>query len=117
MKANFGFTILLVIPLIALIESGKNCATFRTTTTLMNSSFSERLNEYISRYETLNYNSNHLHASHSRAKRSVTKDHLVYLKFKSHGHEFNIRLKRDMNVFSDKLVVRRNDLLLFFRNC
>jgi disintegrin and metalloproteinase domain-containing protein 10 len=68
-------------------------------------SFIERLNEYISRYETLNYNTDHVHASHSRAKRSVTKDHLVYLKFKAHGHDFHIRLKRDLEVFSDNLVV------------
>lgn len=67
---------------------------------------SERpLNEYISHYETLSYDHKHLHASHSRAKRSVTKDHHVYLRFKAHGRDFNIRLRRDLSTFSDKLEV------------
>ncbi|XP_065079514.1 disintegrin and metalloproteinase domain-containing protein 10 isoform X2 [Ochlerotatus camptorhynchus] len=63
------------------------------------------LNEYISHYETLSYDHKHLHASHSRAKRSVTKDHHVYLKFKAHGRDFNIRLRRDLSSFSDKLEI------------
>nr|XP_029718218.1 disintegrin and metalloproteinase domain-containing protein 10-like [Aedes albopictus] len=67
---------------------------------------SERpLNEYISHYETLSYDHKHLHASHSRAKRSVTKDHHVYLRFKAHGRDFNIRLRRDLSTFSDKLEI------------
>uniref|UniRef100_A0A336M3J2 ADAM10 endopeptidase n=1 Tax=Culicoides sonorensis TaxID=179676 RepID=A0A336M3J2_CULSO len=64
-----------------------------------------RLNEYISHYETLDYDINHIHASHTRAKRSVTKDHHVNLKFKAHGRDFHIRLKRDLHTFSDNLVV------------
>ncbi|XP_063702279.1 disintegrin and metalloproteinase domain-containing protein 10 isoform X2 [Culicoides brevitarsis] len=64
-----------------------------------------RLNEYISHYETLDYDTKHIHASHTRAKRSVTKDHHVYLKFKAHGRDFHIRLKRDLHTFSDNLVV------------
>lgn len=69
--------------------------------------FSEnlRLNEYISHYETLDYDTKHIHASHTRAKRSVTKDHHVYLKFKAHGRDFHIRLNRDLQTFSDNLVV------------
>ncbi|XP_058452877.1 disintegrin and metalloproteinase domain-containing protein 10 isoform X2 [Malaya genurostris] len=63
------------------------------------------LNEYISHYETLSYDHKHLHASHSRAKRSVTKDHHVYLRFKAHGRDFNIRLRRDLSTFSDKLEI------------
>lgn len=63
------------------------------------------LNEYISHYETLSYDHKHLHASHSRAKRSVTKDHQVHLRFKAHGKDFNIRLRRDLSTFSDKLEI------------
>lgn len=63
------------------------------------------LNEYISHYETLNYDHQQIHASHSRAKRSVTKDPYVYLKFRAHNRPFHIRLKRDVVTFSDKLVV------------
>lgn len=66
-----------------------------------------RLNEYISHYETLNYDDRHLHASHNRAKRSVTKDHHVYLRFKAHGKDFHLRLKRDLTTFSDKLEVSK----------
>lgn len=69
------------------------------------------LNEYISHYETLNYDHYQIHASHSRAKRSVTKDPYVYLKFRAHNRPFHIRLKRDVVTFSDKLVVSAN-----FRN-
>ncbi|XP_017152309.1 disintegrin and metalloproteinase domain-containing protein 10 isoform X2 [Drosophila miranda] len=63
----------------------------------------ERLNEYISHYETLDYDHEHIRASHNRARRSVTKDHFVHLKFASHGRDFHLRLKRDLNTFSDKL--------------
>ncbi|XP_059220422.1 disintegrin and metalloproteinase domain-containing protein 10 isoform X2 [Stomoxys calcitrans] len=64
-----------------------------------------RLNEYISHYETLNYDHHHIRASHHRARRSVTKDHFVYLKFQAHGRDFHIRLKRDLKTFSDKLEI------------
>ena len=67
------------------------------------------MNEYISHYETLRYDSKHIHASHNRAKRSVTKDHHVYLNFKAHGKDFNIRLKRDLITFSDNLEVHTPD--------
>lgn len=63
------------------------------------------MNEYISHYETLSYDERHIHASHNRAKRSVTKDPHVFLKFKAHGRNFHIRLKRDVSTFSDSLVV------------
>lgn len=63
------------------------------------------LNEYISHYETLNYDHHQVHASHSRAKRSVTKDPYVYLKFRAHNRPFHLRLKRDVDTFSDNLVV------------
>uniref|UniRef100_A0AAG5DVP2 ADAM10 endopeptidase n=1 Tax=Anopheles atroparvus TaxID=41427 RepID=A0AAG5DVP2_ANOAO len=63
------------------------------------------LNEYISHHEKLNYDHEHLHASHSRAKRSVTKDHYVHLSFRAHERDFNIRLKRDLSTVSDKLEI------------
>ncbi|XP_065358478.1 disintegrin and metalloproteinase domain-containing protein 10 isoform X2 [Calliphora vicina] len=64
-----------------------------------------RLNEYISHYETLDYDHQHLRASHHRARRSVTKDHYVHLKFQAHGRNFHIRLKRDLYTFSNKLEI------------
>lgn len=63
------------------------------------------LNAYISRYEPLKYDHHQIHASHIRAKRSVTKDPYVHLKFRAHNRHFHIRLKRDLVTFSDKLVV------------
>lgn len=71
------------------------------------------LNEYISHYETLNYDHHQIHASHSRAKRSVTKDPYVNLKFRAHNRPFHIRLKRDVDTFSDKLVVSCPMSILF----
>ncbi|XP_055712514.1 disintegrin and metalloproteinase domain-containing protein 10 isoform X2 [Phlebotomus papatasi] len=68
-----------------------------------------RLNEYISHYETLSYDTKHVHASHNRAKRSVTKDPYVYLRFDAHGENFHIRLKRDVTTFSDNLVIDGSD--------
>jgi len=73
----------------------------------------ERLNEYISHYETLNYDHEHIRASHNRARRSVTKDHYVHLKFASHGRDFHLRLKRDLNTFSNKLDV---SIIIIFLN-
>lgn len=63
------------------------------------------LNDYISYYETLSYDETQTHASHNRAKRSVTKDPYVFLKFRAHSRPFHIRLKRDLVTFSDSLVV------------
>uniref|UniRef100_A0A6B2EH50 ADAM10 endopeptidase n=1 Tax=Phlebotomus kandelakii TaxID=1109342 RepID=A0A6B2EH50_9DIPT len=68
-----------------------------------------RLNEYISHYETLSYDTKHVHASHNRAKRSVTKDPYVYLRFDAHGENFHMRLKRDVATFSDNLVIDGSD--------
>lgn len=65
----------------------------------------KRLNEYISHYEPLNYDEKHINANHNRAKRSVTKDPHVLIKFKAHGRRFHFRLKRDISTFSDNLVV------------
>ncbi|XP_037899959.1 disintegrin and metalloproteinase domain-containing protein 10-like, partial [Glossina fuscipes] len=70
---------------------------------------SVRLNEYISHYETLNYDHQHIRASHHRARRSVTKDHYVHLKFQAHGRDFHLRLKRDLYTFSDKLEIIDNN--------
>ncbi|XP_033215236.1 disintegrin and metalloproteinase domain-containing protein 10 isoform X2 [Belonocnema kinseyi] len=64
-----------------------------------------RLNEYIRYYETLSYPTHEVHRNHLRAKRSVTRDNAVTVKFRSHGREFRLRLKRDLSTFSDNLVI------------
>uniref|UniRef100_A0A1B6CER3 Peptidase M12B domain-containing protein n=1 Tax=Clastoptera arizonana TaxID=38151 RepID=A0A1B6CER3_9HEMI len=72
-----------------------------------------RLNEYISHYEPVEYDAANLHRAHSRAKRSVTIDNTVHLHFSAHNRAFHIRLKRDLTTFSDNLEVvdYKNDLI------
>lgn len=64
-----------------------------------------RLNEYIRHYETLSYPVEEVHRSHLRAKRSVNRDSTVTLKFRAHGKDFHVRLKRDLTTFSNNLIV------------
>ncbi|CAK9824187.1 Disintegrin and metalloproteinase domain-containing protein 10 [Anthophora retusa] len=64
-----------------------------------------RLNEYIRHYEPLSYPTEEVHRGHLRAKRSVTRDNSVTLKFRSHGRDFHIRLKRDLITFSNNLII------------
>ncbi|XP_031334979.1 disintegrin and metalloproteinase domain-containing protein 10 isoform X1 [Photinus pyralis] len=64
-----------------------------------------RLNEYISHYEPLDYDSTDVHRSHLRSKRSVVTDHEVHMSFYAHGRKFNLRLRRDLSVFHEKLEV------------
>lgn len=64
-----------------------------------------RLNEYISHFETLSYDTKHLHAKHNRAKRAIGDDQNVLLKFSALGENFHLRLKRDLTTFSNDLEV------------
>ncbi|XP_017776924.1 PREDICTED: disintegrin and metalloproteinase domain-containing protein 10 isoform X3 [Nicrophorus vespilloides] len=68
-----------------------------------------RLNEYIAHYEPLSYDHRDVHKAHLRARRSVVKDNAVHLSFAAHGRNFNLRLKRDLAVFSDNLEVHGTD--------
>lgn len=65
----------------------------------------ERLSEYISHYEPLNYDAADVHRAHVRAKRSVVRDNFVHLSFRAHSRDFRLRLKRDLSVFSDSMEV------------
>ncbi len=49
--------------------------------------FSEqrRLNEWISHFEGLSYDHNHVQSQHHRARRSLEKDAKVRFNFKAHG--------------------------------
>ncbi|XP_060523585.1 disintegrin and metalloproteinase domain-containing protein 10 isoform X2 [Cylas formicarius] len=66
---------------------------------------SDKLNEYISHYQPLNYDTGDVHSAHVRAKRSVVEDNHVHVSFRAHGRDFRLRLKRDLHVFSDSLEV------------
>ncbi|CAB3382365.1 Hypothetical predicted protein [Cloeon dipterum] len=70
---------------------------------------SKRLSEWVSHYEPLTYDSDSLHRSHQRAKRSVTEDAAVHLHFRAHSRAFSLRLKRDLDTFSDGLEVVSHD--------
>ncbi|XP_034249111.1 disintegrin and metalloproteinase domain-containing protein 10 isoform X2 [Thrips palmi] len=65
----------------------------------------QRLNEYVSHFEGLQYDTDHVHRSHLRAKRSVTTEDAVHLKFRSHGRFFHLRLKRDLETFDDNVEI------------
>ncbi|XP_022056523.1 disintegrin and metalloproteinase domain-containing protein 10 [Acanthochromis polyacanthus] len=68
--------------------------------------FGNRLNKYIRHYEGLSYDTEALHNSHQRAKRALSpQDRTVQLDFHAHGRYFNLRLKRDTNLFSPDLVI------------
>lgn len=64
-----------------------------------------KLNEYISHYETLSYDTKAVHNAHLRSKRSLTSDNQIHVSFTAHQKHFRLRLKRDLEVFSDKLEV------------
>lgn len=64
-----------------------------------------KLNEYIRHYEPLSYPTEEIHQGHLRAKRSVTRENLVTVKFRAHRREFHIQLKRDLTTFSNNLVI------------
>ncbi|XP_048517768.1 disintegrin and metalloproteinase domain-containing protein 10 isoform X3 [Dendroctonus ponderosae] len=63
------------------------------------------LSEYISYYEPLSYDTKAVHNAHLRSKRSLVSNNNVYLSFSAHQRHFRLRLKRDLEVFSDKLEV------------
>uniref|UniRef100_A0A8D9FBH6 ADAM10 endopeptidase n=1 Tax=Cacopsylla melanoneura TaxID=428564 RepID=A0A8D9FBH6_9HEMI len=64
-----------------------------------------RLNQYIRHYEPVHYDTGDLKRSHARAKRSVTRNHVLDLRFEAHGRHFALRMRRDLGVFSDNLEV------------
>lgn len=60
----------------------------------------------MSHYEPVTYDHEQLAHSHNRAKRSVTNsDSNVHVAFKAHGHHFRLRLRRDLETFSNTLEV------------
>lgn len=60
----------------------------------------------MSHYEPVTYDHDHLARSHDRAKRSVTNsDSNIHVTFKAHGHNFRLRLRRDIETFSNALEV------------
>ncbi|XP_076250266.1 zinc-dependent metalloprotease kuz isoform X2 [Rhynchophorus ferrugineus] len=73
--------------------------------TLHPSQSDNRLNEYISHYEPLSYDTKEVHGAHMRIRRSVSPDNHVHLSFAAHGRSFRLRLKRDVDVFNEHMEV------------
>ncbi|CAG05554.1 unnamed protein product, partial [Tetraodon nigroviridis] len=64
------------------------------------------LNKYILHYEGLSYDTELVHSKHQRAKRALShEDKFLHLEFHAHGRHFNLRMKRDTNLFAQDLKV------------
>ncbi|CAH1126819.1 unnamed protein product [Ceutorhynchus assimilis] len=65
------------------------------------------LNEYISHYEPLSYDTKTVHHAHLRSKKSLSahQDNHVHVSFKAHNRHFRLRLKRDLEVFGDRMEI------------
>lgn len=71
-----------------------------------------RLNEYIAHYEPLSYDVQVTQHAHNRVRRSApsaddttNQQQLVHVQFHAHARQFQLRLRRDTHVFSDRLRV------------
>ncbi|XP_044135639.1 disintegrin and metalloproteinase domain-containing protein 10 [Bufo gargarizans] len=63
--------------------------------------YGNKLNNYIKHYEGLSYDMDSLHQKHQRAKRAISnEDQFVHLDFHAHGRQFNLRMKKDVSLFS-----------------
>ena len=72
--------------------------------------FSSSLDEYVSRYEFLDYDAIAVDRENIRHKRSLPQDgHKVQMDFISHGRRFQLDLTRDFMAFGDRLEVIRGD--------
>uniref|UniRef100_A0A674NA71 Disintegrin and metalloproteinase domain-containing protein 10 n=1 Tax=Takifugu rubripes TaxID=31033 RepID=A0A674NA71_TAKRU len=64
------------------------------------------LNKYILHYEGLSYDTELVHSKHQRAKRALAhEDKFLHLEFHAHGRHFNLRMKRDTQLFAEDLKV------------
>lgn len=79
---------------------------------LWNSALSYRrpLGDYINQYETLNYDTASLRQQHNRVRRSSpNSDQRIELKLKTEKREFNIRLRRDTELFTHDFVAENSE--------
>eukprot|EP00794_Sanderia_malayensis_P019475 gene19475-21398_t len=69
-----------------------------------------RLNDFISHYEGLDYDKNELHDRHLRFRRSITHEQQpLHLDFYSHKRHFRLRVKRDTTIFSEDFQIPSGD--------
>ncbi|CAH1252040.1 ADAM10 [Branchiostoma lanceolatum] len=61
----------------------------------------EQLNEFVTHFEGLQYDTSRLHAKHERARRAVLpEESRVHLAFYAHGRNFHLQMTRDNSMFS-----------------
>lgn len=67
------------------------------------------LTDSILHYEPLNYRKDILYNDHNRVRRSLDPHKELHLDFYAHNRKFNLRLKRDVNLFSHSAKFGRAD--------
>lgn len=73
-------------------------------------SYRRPLGDFINHYETLNYDTAPVLDQHNRVRRSSpNSDHQIDLNFKTEQREFKIRLRRDVDLFTDDFVAENAD--------
>ncbi|XP_078360304.1 disintegrin and metalloproteinase domain-containing protein 10-like [Oculina patagonica] len=74
------------------------------------SSYRRPLGEFINHYEPLNYDTTPVLEQHGRVRRSSpNSDDWIVLNLKTHQREFKIRLRRDVELFTDDFSVENAD--------
>ncbi|XP_035379510.1 LOW QUALITY PROTEIN: disintegrin and metalloproteinase domain-containing protein 10-like [Electrophorus electricus] len=64
--------------------------------------YGNHLNKYIRHYEGLSYDTDLVHNKHQKVKRAVShEDQFLHLDFHAHGRHFNLRMKRDTQLFAE----------------
>ncbi|CAG0883895.1 unnamed protein product [Darwinula stevensoni] len=67
-----------------------------------------RLSDTIGYYEVLTYDTNPVQEEHARVRRSLSTYSQVAINFWSHGKEFRLRLKRDVETFSPGFILENS---------
>lgn len=65
----------------------------------------QRLDDFIKHFEELSYDQDGLQSDHMRVRRSAGSNEELHLNFHSHGRYFPLRLRRDVELFSDQFHV------------
>ncbi|XP_064463786.1 disintegrin and metalloproteinase domain-containing protein 10-like [Ornithodoros turicata] len=74
-----------------------------------------RLNIFVRHFEPLTYDHRPVHSNHIRAKRSLSNDNHVHVRFSAHNRDFHLRLTPDTTAFHKNLTVQtatEGDLLV-----
>ncbi|KAL5020084.1 hypothetical protein ScPMuIL_002976 [Solemya velum] len=67
------------------------------------------LDDYILHYEPLHYDTNQLHQSHLRSKRSTDTESPVKLTFTAYNRNFHLNLRRDKSIFTRDHKLKESD--------